>query len=208
MSIEQVIKLGNEIHKPDYGAFSEFTFVTWLVIIGLMILGVALFNWGVDGFLGFRMIIGIIMMTVSIVFFFGTIARSSAKEDAEYQKEVNKWRENLAKPYIESSPIEKKEVVYIKIDPEMSVKVEGSSWWGNGYTRSSVIERTPLTVSYKDNGISTRTNWFETHMELTKEDKPYIEFYRLPRDLGHNVNKGLYNVKIHLPESYKFTDIK
>ena len=45
-------------------------------------------------------------------------------------------------------------------------------------------------------------------MELTEEEKPYVEYQNVSKSLGNGVDKGMYNVKVHLPESYEFTDIK
>ena len=45
-------------------------------------------------------------------------------------------------------------------------------------------------------------------MELTENETPFIEFQNLKEDLGHDLNAGIYNPQIFLPESYPFTEIK
>lgn len=143
---------------------------------------------------------------VSILIFFSLILTFGAwgYGVGESWDRVAKWEENVAKPYINDLPVQKKEIVYIKIDPELSHSTQGNLF----YTYSKEIQRTPLTISFKGNGVETMTNWYETHMELTDEEKPYVEYQKLSQSLGDGFEKGLYNVKIYLPESYKFTDIK
>lgn len=147
-----------------------------------------------------------ILMVVMVLLSAGIVVHNNQKD--EYNNKINEWRSTYAKTYVESLPKEKKEIVFIKINPELGTQVNINNFWTSGYTIKSSVERTPVTVSFKDNGIKTRTDWYETHMELTKEEKPFIEFQRLTKDLGNKVNAGLYNVKIYIPESYKFNDIK
>ena len=45
-------------------------------------------------------------------------------------------------------------------------------------------------------------------MTLTKETSPYIELKRLHKDISRKYKAGIYEVKVFLPEDYKFTDIK
>ncbi|MES1045568.1 hypothetical protein FOA22_13955 [Heyndrickxia oleronia] len=147
-------------------------------------------------------------LIIGLCFIFGSIYFYIHNLDSKTDLLIATWRNDIVNPFIESLPIEKKEIIYIKIDTELSHEIEGESIWGIGYTKSTPVERTPLTVSFKDQGIVTKTNWFETHMELTEEEKPFIEFQRLKRNLGYGVNAGYYNVKVYLPRSYQFTEIK
>ncbi|WPS85615.1 hypothetical protein SMD22_00720 (plasmid) [Brevibacillus halotolerans] len=114
------------------------------------------------------------------------------EKDTAYHEELYKW-EKIVNPYIESLPFEKKEIVFIKIDTELESEVSGHSVWGIGYTNSAVVERTPLTISFKDGeNIITRT----------------IEYQGLKVDLGHGFEPGIYNAKVYLPQSYSFTNLK
>ncbi|MFA1509949.1 hypothetical protein ACDN41_12035 [Priestia aryabhattai] len=211
MTAEQVIKLGKEIKKPDLGWFSQFTGETWLTIGICLTLSVLLFIWAANCIIGDgekRFIVGVILLIVAGFTFFGAGLSSVSKENEIYDQRISNWKERYAKPYIESLPKEKKEIVYIKIDAELSHETEGSYIWGNGYTYSKEVKMTPLTISFKGNGLETETNWYSTNMELTNEQKPYLEYQYLNQNLGYDINKGRYNKEIYLPESYEFTDIK
>ncbi|ALS09900.1 hypothetical protein ABE82_26130 (plasmid) [Paenibacillus peoriae] len=203
MDINKVIQQG-DIPKLFNGWFTLPTFIIFIVIFVLIVIT----------FL-FLIITGVCdsdeislptVMVVLVLLCAGLITHDNQKD--EYNNKISEWRSTYAKPYIESLPKEKKEIVFIKIDPELGAQVSINKFWLSGYTKVSSEERTPVTVSFKDNGIKTRTDWYETHMELTKEEKPFIEFQRLTKNLGNKVNAGLYNVKIYIPESYKFNDIK
>lgn len=208
MSIDQVVKLGEEITKPDLGWFSQFSWPISLLIVGTIIVGIFLIVWGENIYSIFVPILGVISIAIGVIVFIAAIAISYTEEEEIYQAEIDKWKEEVAYPFINSLETEKKRVVHIEIDAELSHEVSGQSVWGNGYTRSVAVEKTPLTVSFQDKGIITRTNWFETTMELTKEVEPFVEFQRLTKDLGHGINADFYNLKVFLPETYKFTEIK
>lgn len=145
--------------------------------------------------------ISVALVSISLIFYLLSVK-------IEIRDEVDKWKNEVVKPYIESLPIEKKEIVFIKIDPELDYRIDERYILGTGRTTISAVEKTPVVVSYKDKGIVTKAFWYETDMDLTKKDKPYIEFQKLEHDLGHGIEPGIYNVKIHLPESYEFTEIK
>jgi hypothetical protein len=140
-----------------------------------------------------------------MLWFLGSIAYVVVVNDEIKEKQINKWKEEVAYPYINSLPIEEKEIVFIKIDPELSHDVERSLF----YTYSTPVQLTPLVITYiDDGGAATITRWTETKMKLTDKEKPYIKFQELKKDLGNGVDKGLYNVRVYLPRNYKFTDIK
>ncbi|WP_310877017.1 hypothetical protein [Priestia megaterium] len=209
MTAEQVIKLGQEITKPDLGWFHLFNTEITLVILALVALGAGLIIWGAKAFFGEKRAIGgFILIFIAFCMFLLVGYASNIKEDEIYDKEIKEWKENYAKPYIESIHKEKKEIVYIKIDSELSHDTKGTYSWGTGYTYSKAVKLTPLTISFKGNGLETETNWYSTHMNLTSEEKPYLEYNYLKQDLGHGIKKGRYNKEIYLPDTYKFTDIK
>jgi len=194
MTVDQVIELGKNAEVVrDVHWFSAPWWV-WIVCTGLIIWGILLFTW--DHVLSPGLLICIAIVTFV------------AHTDMTVDDQISKWEKKVATPYVNSLLVERKEVVFIKIDPEMTAKTQGSLLYGSGYIDSRVVEKTPITVSFKDDGVVTRTDWYQTKMELTKNEKPYIEFQRLDRNLGHSFKKGLYNVRVHLPESYEFTDIK
>ncbi|WEG18597.1 hypothetical protein PQ478_08945 [Alkalihalophilus pseudofirmus] len=211
MTASEVIKLGQDIEKIDLGMFSQLSLNIVLIILGFLVAGIALGYWAhVDPFSEFFRAFGslsLIGIGVALILCWCFLFPNQKAEEL-YQEEIEQWRVNYVIPYIESLPLDQREIVYIKIDTEIHSDVKGQSSWFYGYTRTSEVHRTPLTISYKSNGIVTETNWYETYMELTDQEKPYIEFNYLDQSLGHGVTAGKYNSKIYLPESYEFTDIK
>lgn len=189
---EQVIKLGEKAAEFDssfwliFGASFLISMVLGTII--LMIIG-----WIDDDILG---------LVPFLIFISGGIVLFGAMESFEKTEEnVEAWKKDTVKPYINSLPVEKREAVYIKIDPEIERKP-------GAYTSENKNKRTPLTVTFKDKGLTTQTNWMDAHMELTKEEEPYVTYQYLEGSLGNGVDKGYYNLKVYLPENYKFTDIK
>lgn len=192
MNLQQVIEAGRI--NVDTSIFSESIW-WWIVIGGLLLLSMLFYKWEVDGtgFIGLAVIVFILLCIVN-----------EGNDEEKKQQLIEQWKQQYAYPYINSLPTQKKEIVYIKIDPELGYDVQSNEW----YTYSVPVKLTPLTISFKGNGIETYTNWYESHMELTKEQKPYAEYKKLDVDLGNGVNAGMYNTKVYLPESYSFTDIK
>ncbi|ALS22101.1 hypothetical protein [Paenibacillus naphthalenovorans] len=199
MTIDQVIELGKINY--DSSVFSLDYWIWWVIIILLLIIELSI--WLFDSFLDNEEVKGKCIL-LSVIVFMCLLGWNGLADMNKEEELIEKWKSEVAYPYISKLPEEKREVVYIKIDPELSHKKTGG-WL---YTYSTEVQRTPLTISFKGNGVETYTNWYETHMELSHEQRPYVTFKRLERDLGHNVNKGLYDVKVYLPDSYQFIEIK
>lgn len=200
--------MGQQIKKPELSVFSEFTLFHTIGLIVFVILGLWVLVYGLKEFDEDYIAYGFIFLTIGIIWFVFLGIASSEKENKLLEEEISKWKEEVAIPYIASLEKEQKEVVFIKIEPELSHETNGSIVFGTGTIISSSVEKTPITVSFKDGGVITRTDWVETRMELTNQTKPYIQFQRLTKDLGHGIKAGYYNPKVYLPESYEFKDIK
>ncbi|ALS09899.1 hypothetical protein ABE82_26125 (plasmid) [Paenibacillus peoriae] len=199
MDVQKVIQLGQlEKHRSLFYSFSTTTWV-YTTLIVLLLLALMVF-W----FYRTRTLFPIVYLFL-IIIAAGLIINLEVhkKEAADKQIAIEKWKNNIVRPYIESLPKTHKEIIYIKITPEINSSrnsdYSGESW----YTSKSTMERTPLTVAYKDNGIVTSTDFYEIHAELSDHEKPYIEFLRLAHDLGNNVDSGKYNMKIYIPKSIK-----
>lgn len=201
MDINKVIELGEAIERTELGLFSQFSGAAIGWIIALLLVGIL--SVFLDVGLG-----GLFALLAAGVFAFHALFLPLQKEQSMYREEVKKWKDEIAYPFIQSLEKEQKEVIFIKIEPTLSHSVNGFMFMGSGSVLSKPVEKTPIAVSYKDNGITTRTDWVPTHMELTDQEKPYIEFQRLEKDLGHGIKAGIYNPQVYLPESYSFTDIK
>lgn len=194
MDINHVIELGQQAANIDY---KIFVFPWWWYVISIILLLIIIFMNMIDE--------SFILMIIAMFWFIGSIAYIGLVNAEIENKQINKWKNEVAYPYINSLPVEKKEIIFIKIDPELSHDTKGNLF----YTYSTPVQLTPLAISYiDDGGVVTITRWVETKMELTDKEKPYIEFQELKKDLGNGIDKGLYNVKVYLPRNYKFTDIK
>ncbi|WP_442637921.1 hypothetical protein [Rossellomorea marisflavi] len=183
---------------------AEFELNGWMI---LAISGIVLFVLITVGtlYLNSRHLIEykhLIYFVVLLSLFSVAIVWGLNKSDEYELKKEKDWKDEIVSPYIESLPVEKREAVYIKIESELTSKGRYR------YTSDKTIERTPLTVTFKENGLTTKTNWMEAHMELADEDTPYVTYQYVPEKLGKGVSKGYYNLKVYLPKNYKFTDIK
>jgi hypothetical protein len=198
MTIEQVIQAGH-FKTEHYFDWSSTTTWGWFGFIFFIVLAafVALIFLACDGPTGAILSI----LAIPVVFMM------MGSNFTEFNKP--KWENEYVKPYYNSIEKQKHEIVFVKIDPEISNITSGDLVFGTGSISTDTKKLTPLVVSYKDEGkVITYSNWLDTQMVLTDQDSPYIEFKRVPRDLGHDYNAGIYEVKVYLPEGYKFTDIK
>lgn len=176
MTAEEVIRLGQEAQLKTEFMWSEVSWWAWLLAIPMWAIAVFFLLYGLyllfsgDWELTFPGILFSLMLGA-----IGSLGMHTG-EVVVQEDRVGEWKNEVAIPYIESLPVEKREIVYIKIDTELSHEVSGQHFLYYGYTRSSEVQRTPLIISYKGNGITTETDWYEAHMELTSEELPYIEF--------------------------------
>ena len=208
LDINRVIELGQQIKKPELSIFSEFTLFNTVGLIVLVLFGLWLLINGLKEFEEAHIVFGIILLLIGIFWFVFLGIASNEKENKLLEEEIAKWKSEVAFPYINSLEREEKEIVFIKIEPELSHETKGSMVFGTGTITSSTVEKTPISVSFKDGGVVTRTDWVETRMELTEQSKPYIQFQRLTKHLGYGIKAGYYNPKVFLPESYEFKEIK
>ncbi|MFF2532334.1 hypothetical protein ACFVS2_25830 [Brevibacillus sp. NPDC058079] len=196
MDINQVIEMGEKIPDPSLSllnieiSIAVLFFGVFICLIGLFMFGSAATT------------LGMVIFIIAGGFLFNGLYQDWTSKNT-YGEQVEKWKNEVVAPYIETLPKEKREIVYIKIESELSSKTNRL------YTYSSPeIKLTPLTVSFKEGRITTLTNWYDASMELTKEEKAYVEFQKVPKDLGHGMDAGYYNLSVHLPETYTFTEIK
>lgn len=165
MDVNKVIELG-KIVKPEHNIFSQVTTGGWIIISILLFLGLVFI---VLGFLDILdddeacFAFGVVMFLGA----FGVFMFYQILPNPVYQSKVDHWRNTIAKPYIESLPITKKEISLVQFKHEDSPLSASNDYWESGYTEDSSFNKLYITVSYIDHGTVTRTNWYETHMELT-----------------------------------------
>ncbi|MBM7598247.1 hypothetical protein JOC34_000604 [Virgibacillus halotolerans] len=205
MSLDELITQGQDIDSNLYHWFGNMAWYGWImfvvcVILSILMVTVFFFDMSIETLLG--SLAGLVLMAIImfIIAFLGT--------KVETNPEYTKWEED-ALNYIENLPQEKYEVVYIKLDPESTTDVRGTFFLFSGSIHSKIEKSTPVTIAYKvDDEIRYETFWTKTNMKLSKDDKPYVTFKNLPKNLGHGIDKGWYNPTVHLPSDYEFIDIK
>ncbi|MBP1308973.1 hypothetical protein JOD82_001993 [Paenibacillus sp. 1182] len=203
MNVYQVIETGQKIVPAEFNFFPEPIFSIVLCIAIAILIALL-----ISGEIELCYMVGPIMLLIGFFLIFPTSLHDYHASTKQYDSDIEHWKKEIAMPYIHSLPVKKSEVIYIKIDPELGTDVMNIDPFYN-LTNSKEVRRTPVVVSFKEEGeVTTTTDWLTTSMELSDGEKPYIEYQRLDRDLGHDVNAGIYNAKIHLPKSYTFTDIK
>lgn len=120
-----------------------------------------------------------------------------------------KWELEYVKPYIENLPVTKKELIYVKVDPEYKVENPYSNQKdGRGHIDSKL--KTVYLIGYlnEEKEIVTETVEVKVKMSLAATDKPYIQYQILKKDFNQQYEKGKYNMQIYLPENYTFDSIK
>lgn len=192
----------------EAGKFSEFEYM-WSDYHWLFYLSIVLAVLVVVGSV-YSIVVGapenlILLLPFGLLIFGANVGYMSVVYSDKLASDVENWKKTHVSDLFEQLPVEKSEVVYIKIDPEISNEFRGERYWISPDTK----KLTPLVVSFKsEDGIETVTDWFSTKMVLTDEERPYIEYKRLVKDLGNDVNAGVYDAVVYLPEDYTFTDIK
>lgn len=202
MNVEKVIQLGKDMVEIG-GVWDIWFYLGVIVSLGGIILVFVAFLLHQDSLEVKHKVLGLVGLLITVIGAITVCVTSQHSIDFKEEQTV-KWKEEVAKPYISTLSIQSKEVVFIKINTEISQKMTG-----NHYYTSKEVKRTPLTISFKeDDGLTTLTNWYETKMVLTDKEEPYVEYQYVQKNLGHGYKQGYYNVKIFLPKDYKFTDIK
>ena len=197
-TIDEVIKAG-QFDPEFYLSASHLSAWAWVgIVIGFLFALLVMFiGWALESGAGIAG--GVVIF---IIIFIGSFLNVTEFDE-------DKWKNQYVIPFYNSIPTEKHEIVFVKIDPEIKTSIYGGSFLGAGMVTTSTEKLTPLIVSYKDDGaVNTYTSWIDSKMTLTKETNPYIEFKRVPKDIDNEYKAGIYEVKVFLPEDYKFTDIK
>lgn len=196
---EKVIESGNfENIEMVYSDYSWLFFVTVGLLVCLVFYSVYVLFADEEEKL-------FLLIPLGFILFLGCVMHVTYVNSEKVDVAVTEWKNTHVVELFEQLPVEKSEVVYIKIDTAISNELRGGRYWIETDTK----KLTPLVVSFKsDEGIETVTDWFSTKMVLTDEDRPYIEYKRLVKDLGNDVNAGVYDAVVYLPEDYTFTDIK
>lgn len=201
--IKELQLRAEEVSSIKLSLWSNIPVWTWIVV-AIAVLALIIH---VKSEIGYGLILEAILsgiFWVFILFVILAIAFTRKEENLEYDRWLADSHE-----LIENLPTETYEIVYIKIDPEMTDNSEGVFFLGIGAIHTKTNKATPVSIAYKINGeVFIKTFWSDTNMRLGEDERPYLTFQDLPEDLGHGIEAGWYNPVIHLPSNYQFTDIK
>lgn len=199
MDYETVVKIGEKVGNHEMNFFSSFAWWQWVIYI-LIFLTVIIVSLEFD--LDWLLVLTIIVMVFCLPIH--NYVNKSIDVFNKNDKEISAYKKDYGNKYIDELPLTNAEIIYMKIDNE--AEVSGSMILGSGTTKSDFL--TTLTISYKlNNKAITETFKIAPDLDLSSEEKPYITYQELNKKLPH-YELGKYNLEIHLPESYVFTDIK
>lgn len=185
MSEKEVILSGKRLGSMP----SELEFYVIQFTIGMLFILALLFREVVN--LIFPLIL--IVLEIAHLTFVSTTA-------SRFTKKKENWKKETAKPYINSLPIESKEIVKIKIDMNETVeRVHNEK-----YTQKMSVNRRSMSVSFVDNSLISLNGWYCVKVNLENGAKPYISYQKLSNKLGDGFESGYYNATIHLPKDYNF----
>lgn len=205
MSYEEIIKVGNNVGLHEVNFWSSFAWWQYILYIGLFLTLSIICLWIAENFemLGvWSLVLVFIGMVVVLPMKNAYTKYIPIKEKNE--QEIEEYKTQYGTPYINSLPVTKGEIFFIKIDTE--TKVTGDIILGTGTVRSELL--TTMTISYKLDGKGiTETVEITPDFDLSNGETPYVTYQELTKDLPHYPS-GKYNYVIHLPENYSFTDIK
>lgn len=195
-TLDKVIQAG-EIPVPEYhllplGAFHPMSFLFYVILVAfvaILIKGIVTKDK--------NMIAGVSVLIILNLMLCGANAVSTYKESKiTYAEEISLWKES-AKEYITSLESKNTEITYFKISKDQPPASE--FWYGNKSTiNPELLFFTTVTL---ENG-ETVSGWYLIKEDLTPADVPYIEYLEVEKDLGHSIEKGLYNGVVHLPSDY------
>lgn len=200
MKIEEVIELGKKINTSQYinPDPSIWAYIACIIAVGLALLALRIL-------MSDDAPLAILAMLLALICLIGGMTDFFIIGDSQ-NKEVDKWKTKVVTPFVESLPVEKREVVYIKMESKQTSQNEKI----DKITYTSPSNTTLVTISYKElnKEIKSITSEVNLVLDLEDKDKPYVKYRQVKKDLGHGMDAGIYNMEVHLPENYKFTEIK
>lgn len=144
------------------------------------------------------MVIGFLIIIVSVAISIAATLggfRSPKAECEEILVQNNKWKNEYAKPFIKNLPNNKEFLRYIKINESRENNVFDDEF-EDKYSN-------PITISYLDEGnLVTKSVMAEIKMTLSPNEKAYIIYKEVKKDLGLGLKKGFYEAKVYFPYDY------
>lgn len=196
MTLQQVLEAKEKMvggSPEEYhflSIFLIFVFVGGLLLIFLHLISDSYDTWSI------RVILGIVMAIGGLLGATFFLNQTDDFENTQYKL----WKKQIAVPFIEGLPVEKRDIVFVKIDTKASTKNSTTSF----YTHPNDSRLTPLLIGFNEEELITERGNYETYMVLKSSETPYLEYQNVTKTLGKGFKKGYYNVKVYLPNNYQF----
>ncbi|TKJ87201.1 hypothetical protein PaeCFBP13512_18435 [Paenibacillus sp. CFBP13512] len=193
MTLEQVITAGQQFTEPSFIWLWADTknWVTLLVIVFIFLMIVMSMGCPEDTFL--INVVRSVIITVIIFFVFSIIFSSNEykKKSDTYISQKKYWERAYANPYIAELSKYEVPILLLENDPQ---------------TRGTIaFSPKEKHVVYELEGQKKEElKYFDIILDLKKGEVPIIKGNYLTQDLGHGINKGLYNSVIHAPEGFDY----
>lgn len=196
MTLEQVIEAkekmvgGSPVAYHFLGTSLIIIFIVGLILIFLHLTSDSYDTWNT------RIILGIVMAIGGL---FGGGFCFNQIDDFE-KAQYKLWKKQIALPFIEELPVQKRDILFAKLDTKESAKKSATSV----YTYQNDNRLTPLLIGFNEGELITERGHYETYMVLKTDETPYVEYQKVTKTLGEGLKKGYYNVKVYLPTNYQF----
>lgn len=201
MTLEQVITAGQQFTKPQFVWLWANT-ENW--IIALFIIFVVTFlitHLIAEESLEFTVklnVIGTLCLFIFCSFIFST--HTYFENSDQYNTQKKYWMNVYVKPYISELPIRTSPIQFI--ENNNSEKPPKFSKAMNMPT--SILIGNQIRIIYLlDGEKKEESDYFDILKDLNKGELLILKGNYLTQDLGHGVDKGLYNSVIHAPDGFK-----
>lgn len=194
MTEEKVIQSGKEILEMNMGFVGYLGVI--LIFIGMVSMIVLFVLKSEYAMLPFLLVL---IGTCFHIFYMGELTENKNLAWSD-------WKKEIANPYVASLPITKENIDSIEFNKNISTKEAES----NFYTKevdTKTSPKSPVIVSFQENGsssLTTLTDYYKVKKDLKNGEKPYVTYQHLDKKLGEGMDKGFYNLEIHLPKDYSF----
>ncbi|WP_193065437.1 hypothetical protein [Oceanobacillus oncorhynchi] len=130
---------------------------------------------GSTGILTFLLLIGLFILTS-----YDVVKTNHTADD--------RWKAEVAYPYINNLPQEKGSIAYIEIDN----------------TDNSEVNKTFVNMGFYDSDghLQNVSDYALISNELPEIDEPYVLYHFLDEDLNWDLEKGYYNLEIYVPNDF------
>lgn len=196
MTLQQVLEAKEKMvggSPEEYhflSIFLIFVFIGGLLLIFLHLISDSYDTWSI------RIILGIVMAIGGLLGATFFLNQTDDFEDTQYKL----WKKQIAVPFVEELPVQKRDIVFAKLDTKGNTKKSATS----AYTYQNDSRLTPLLIGFNEGELITERGHYETYMVLKTDETPYVEYQKVTKTLGEGLKKGYYNVKVYLPTNYQF----